>query len=70
MTDCKPDAMEAPAALPTSRSIPDLAKAHGLSTPTVWREIQRNRLKVHRLGRRTFVLIDDERAWLKLLEAA
>ena len=62
--------MEFEARFPSSRSVPEVAMAHGVSVPTIWRAIARGDLKVHKLGRRTLVLIDDERAWLVSLAQA
>lgn len=54
-------------ALPASRSVPEIATAHGIGIATVWRAIARGELKARKLGRRTLVLIEDERSWLNCL---
>lgn len=54
-------------ALPASRSVAEIATAHKVGVATVWRAIARGELRARKLGRRTLVLLEDERAWLDSL---
>ena len=53
--------------LPRSRGVPDFARAHGLSVPTVYRLIERGELIARKVGRRTLITADDEARWLASL---
>ena len=45
------------------RSVPDFAKAYGISTPTAWRLIKLNKIVAHKILGRTVILASDEKDW-------
>jgi predicted DNA-binding protein YlxM (UPF0122 family) len=50
-----------------SYSIPEICRRNDTSRSTIYEEIRRGRLRVRKLGRRSIVTDDDERAWLDAL---
>ena len=50
---------------PLAMSVPDTARAIGLSIPHVWREIALGKLVSVKVGRRRLVLPDDARRYLE-----
>jgi hypothetical protein len=45
------------------RSVPDFAKAYGISVPTAWRLIKRNDLIANKICGRTVILAAAEKEW-------
>jgi len=50
---------------PHRRSIPGVANANGVCRATLYNEINRGNLEVTKIGARTIVTEDQERAWLE-----
>lgn len=48
----------------TSYSVAEIAARNHLGIATIWREIAANKLAARKLGRRTLITAEDERAWL------
>jgi excisionase family DNA binding protein len=59
--------IEQPAAVSDSLTIDELSKREGVSRTYIYREINAGRLKARKRGRRTIILREDVRAWLKAL---
>jgi hypothetical protein len=53
-----------------SFSADDFAKRHGIGRTTVFSEIKAGRLQARKVGKRTLVTAEDERAWLACLPKA
>jgi excisionase family DNA binding protein len=49
---------------PLALSIPGAEKASGVGRSTLYKEIARGNLKVHKVGRRTLITMENLRAWL------
>lgn len=47
-----------------SFSVEEIAVRNGIGRRKAWLEIQEGRLTARKVGRRTIVTLDDERAWL------
>jgi hypothetical protein len=56
---------DGPAPLPLAYSIPELAAASGFSRAFLYLEVASGRLILRKKGRRSFVLAEDARAWLR-----
>jgi hypothetical protein len=48
-------------------SIADFSHRNGIGESTTYNEIKRGRLVARKIGRRTIITADDERAWLNAL---
>ena len=48
-----------------SFSVPEAAKMTGFGQTTIYAEIKTGKLRARKLGARTFITIDDLRAWLE-----
>ena len=51
-------------------SIQEFADRYGLARSTVYVEINRGRLKVHKVGKRSLILVRDELEWLRTMPLA
>jgi hypothetical protein len=51
------------------RSPRGVAARNGISIPTVFRELAAGRLKAKKIGRRTVITEQDEKAWIDALPA-
>ncbi len=48
----------------SSYTVAEIASRNHLGVATIWREIAANKLAARKLGRRTIITLEDERAWL------
>ena len=53
-----------------SYTIPELVRDTGAGRSKIYQEIAAGRLKVRKLGKRTLILHDDAKAWLRSLPPA
>lgn len=53
-----------------SKSLKQLAATHGVSLPTIFRLIAAGKIEARKIGRRTIVTAEAEKAWLDSLPRA
>lgn len=51
----------------SSFTVAEIANRNHLGVATIWREISANKLAARKLGRRTLITLEDERAWLEAM---
>lgn len=54
----------------TAFSPSEIAARNNFGEATIWREIRAGRLTAQKLGRRTFITAENERAWLASMPLA
>jgi excisionase family DNA binding protein len=55
---------------PLAVAIPEAARISGVGRSTIYSEISKGNLKIHKVGRRTVVTLQNLREWLTSKEAA
>ena len=53
-----------------SYTVAEIASRNHLGVATIWREISAQKLLARKLGRRTIITAEDERAWLEAMPRA